>query len=298
MIKTPNLFIVGAPKCGTTSLHYYLNQHQDIFLCEPKEPNYYNTDLHRVNRIKKKDYFSLFEEANSRYVGEATPLYLMSRDAPLKIKKDSPNAKIIIAIRKPSRLMFSAYHQNKFNLIEDASSFEEAIEFEDYRKKTLTKTRTGEPIERLFYSKFVDFTSQINNYINNFGRQNIHVIIFDDLKRNTDAEVRKIFEFLGVNTEVEINFSIQNAAKKNKSEAIAKFFHSPPAWLRKLVRLLVSQNVTHKFYSFVKKYNTDFQKNNKPVINSETEKKLIEKYMTEVIKLEKLLDLDLSHWKS
>ena len=61
MLNNPNLFIVGAPKCGTTSLHYYLNQHPDVYLCEPKEPNYYNTDLVRSNRITKEDYFDYLQ---------------------------------------------------------------------------------------------------------------------------------------------------------------------------------------------------------------------------------------------
>ena len=298
MLKTPNLFIVGAPKCGTTSLHYYLNQHPDIFLCKPKEPNYYNTDLIRTNRIKREDYFALFDNDNAKYIGEATPLYLMSKDAPINIKKDSPNAKIIIAIRKPSDLLFSAYYQNKYNLIEEASSFEEAINGEEKRKKTLVKTKTGEPIDRLIYSRFVNFTTQISRYIETFGKENVHVIIFDDLKRNTEVEVRKVLDFLGIDNKAEIDFSVQNVSKTNKSELIAKHLHSPPSFLRKLVVLVVPTSVTNKIYRYLKKANTDTKQKNKPRISPETEKVLIEKYIPEVENIEKLLDVNLSNWIS
>lgn len=298
MLKTPNLFIVGAPKCGTTSLHFYLNQHPDVFLCEPKEPNYYNTDLIRTNRIKKQDYFELYNDTNAKYIGEATPLYLMSKDAPLNIKKDSPNAKIIIAIRKPSDLLFSAYYQNKYNLIEEASSFEEAINDEENRIKNLKDTKTGEPIDRLIYSRFVHFTVQISRYFETFGRENVHVIIFDELKRNTEIEVRKVLDFLSIDNKAEINFSIQNVHKTNKSQLIAKNLHSPPSFLRKLVRLVVPISLTNKIYRYVKKVNTDTKQKNKPKISPEIEKILIEKYKPEVENIEKLLGIDLSSWKS
>lgn len=299
MIKKPNLFIVGAPKCGTTSLHYYLNQHPDIFLCEPKEPNFYNTDLVRKNRILEKNYFSLFEAAaTEKYVGEATPLYLMSKDAPIKIKKDCSNAKIIIAIRKPSDLLFSAYYQNKYNLIEEASTFEEAIADEENRKRNLKETITGEPVDRLIYSRFVDFYNQINIYIEVFERENVHVVVFDDLKINTEKEVRRIFDFLNISNDIEINFSIQNVSKVVKNKAVAKFIYSPPLKLRKIVRLFLPKNITNKFYRIIKAKNTDTKKENKPKIKKETEKRLITEYMPEVNKLEVLLGKDLSHWKS
>jgi hypothetical protein len=295
-MNQPNLFIVGAPKCGTTSLHFYLNQHPDIFLCEPKEPNYYNTDLIRANRISSEDYFGLFKDAKTKYIGEATPLYLMSKDAPLKIKKACPNAKIILCIRKPVDLLFSAYFQNKYNLIEEASTFEEALEDQENRKKTLKNTKTGEPIDRLIYSRFVDFTAQISLYFEVFGRDNVYVIIFDDLKKKTELEVRKVLRFLNVDEQAEINFLIQNAYKINKSQVAAKLIHSPPSALRKIVRLILPKSITNRIYKTLKQLNTEKKK--KSAIKPETKNTLTKEYLPEVERLEKLLKVDLSHWKS
>ena len=48
-LKKPNLFIIGAPKCGTTFLYYYLRQHPDIFFPSFKEPHFFGSDLNRKN---------------------------------------------------------------------------------------------------------------------------------------------------------------------------------------------------------------------------------------------------------
>lgn len=291
----PNLFIVGAPKCGTTSLHYYLNQHPDIFLCEPKEPNFFNTDIKRSSRISKEEYFSLFEEAKEKYIGEATPLYLMSKEAPINIKKISPDAKIIIAIRRPADLIFSAFHQNKYNLVEEATTLEEALAEEQERAKNLKHTKTGEPVDRLIYSRFVDFSTQIQHYIKAFGQDQVHVIIFDELKLNTKKEVLKVFDFLGVRKDVPINYSIQNAAKAHKNYVVASILKSPPALISKIGRFLFSPETRRKLYLLIKNVNTDDAK--KPKLNPQTDKLLTERYKPEIEKLESLLNRDLSGWK-
>jgi hypothetical protein len=78
--KIPNLFIVGAPKCGTTSLHYWLSQHPEIFMSEPKEPKFFCTDFHRkadnshhkkVNKFKYRDlrdYLDIFKEEKKQSI--------------------------------------------------------------------------------------------------------------------------------------------------------------------------------------------------------------------------------------
>ena len=107
MKNRPNLFIVGAPKSGTTSLSESLKQHPDIFICTPKEPNFFNTDLIRNERINSAEYNNLFlEGASKKYRGESTPLYLMSKVAAKKIKKYSPGAKITIMLTGLKMILF------------------------------------------------------------------------------------------------------------------------------------------------------------------------------------------------
>jgi len=78
----PNLFILGAPKSGTTSLYAYLQKHPDIYFPHVKEPHYFAKDLpSRIsnNIVTESDYLSLFKSAyNYKYIGEASVWYLYS----------------------------------------------------------------------------------------------------------------------------------------------------------------------------------------------------------------------------
>ena len=82
-MKKPNFFIIGAPKCGTTALARYLSEHNDIFMCQPKEPNYFSSDLPmRQPGVESIDeYLNLFSDADDscKAVGEASVWYLYSK---------------------------------------------------------------------------------------------------------------------------------------------------------------------------------------------------------------------------
>ena len=86
----PNLLIVGAAKSGTTSLHNYLNQHSDIFMCSPKEPHFLINKEIGKQRIHKgitgfKDYESLFnEKVHFKYRGESSVMYLSFPEIAIK----------------------------------------------------------------------------------------------------------------------------------------------------------------------------------------------------------------------
>jgi len=99
----PNFFIVGAPKCGTTSMTEYLKQHPDIFIPEEKEPHYFGSDL-EYPRITKTEaqYLRLFSEAqDERRLGEASVWYLFSQRAAQEIYEFNPLSRIIIMLRTP-----------------------------------------------------------------------------------------------------------------------------------------------------------------------------------------------------
>ena len=119
----PDFFIVGGQRCGTTSLHYYLNQHHLIFLPDLKEPHYYSQKsipsyLSKITN--KQDYLSLFNRSNSNFKGDSSTSYLMDKECPELIKKDYPNSKIIICLRNPIERTYSAYlaqfRSNRTNL--------------------------------------------------------------------------------------------------------------------------------------------------------------------------------------
>jgi len=140
-MKKPNLIIVGAAKCGTTSLHNYLNQHPEIFMSYIKEPRHFCSDFFPFGSEKhfkykdEKTYLKLFEKGlDKKIVGESTPLYLYSKKSAKEIHEFNPDAKVIIMLRDPLYFMYSFYFHMRHNLQEEADTFKEALDKESYRK--------------------------------------------------------------------------------------------------------------------------------------------------------------------
>ena len=111
-MKKPNFFLIGGPKCGTTSLQEYLAQNPKIFMCTPKEPCYFDSDLPWPDSPKtEREYMRLFENANDSHmaVGEASTNYLYSAVAVEKILRFNPCAKFIVMVRNPIDMAISLH---------------------------------------------------------------------------------------------------------------------------------------------------------------------------------------------
>lgn len=113
-MRRPNTFIVGAPKCGTTALSTYLSEHREVFLSDPKEPNYFCSDLPERQVVSQmEDYLTLFEGALDGHsvVMEASTWYLVSRVAVANIMEFEPRARLIVMVRNPIDLVHSLHWQ-------------------------------------------------------------------------------------------------------------------------------------------------------------------------------------------
>ena len=99
MPHKPNFFIIGAPKCGTTSLWTWLVSHPNIFLPLEKEPHYFNTDDARRGVLTSLEQFeALFRDVRDEHIAicEASVWYLSSRTAVRNILQYQPNARLIV----------------------------------------------------------------------------------------------------------------------------------------------------------------------------------------------------------
>ena len=102
----PNLFIVGAPKCGTTAWSEYLRTHPDIFFPAVKDHCYFAFDLPKFRLTNTEaDYAKLFAESgDAKVVGEASAMYLFSTAAAKAIRHHDPSAKILIFLRDQDQI--------------------------------------------------------------------------------------------------------------------------------------------------------------------------------------------------
>ena len=201
---SPNFFIVGGSKCGTTNISYYLNLHPKIFFSELNEPYYFcKWDVpEKYNRnsmiTNMKKYLDLFKNVkNEIIVGEASSPYLTCPHAALEIKKAFPNSKILISIRNPIERSHSAYFSYQF-MKPNEQNFMEMI-----------KTHEKLISEKIFYIDSIlesgFYTKNIKRYQEIFGKENVKIIIFEDYIKNTVQNINSIFKFLGINDKIDLN---------------------------------------------------------------------------------------------
>ena len=108
--RRPDVFIVGAPKCGTTAMAEYLESHPEIYMAK-KEMNVFGADLRFGAQFYRRDLQAYLEEFDTRNgeerAGEASVWYLFSRHAAAEIKAFNPDARIIIMLREPAEMLYS-----------------------------------------------------------------------------------------------------------------------------------------------------------------------------------------------
>ncbi len=201
MERWPNLFIVGAPKAGTTSLHEYLKNIPEIFMSSVKEPYYFCKKMvpeyHYTIPIRdKKKYLDLFSKVkDEKYVGESSVWYLSDPDSVNLIHQVSPNARIIICLRDPVDRAFSHYLMNASRRLYKTSSFHEQV-----RKEIDEEIDFSIPNIRFKAGLYFD---DVKKYFDIFGRTNVKIIIFEEFIQNTKKTVQDILRFLGLKEEID-----------------------------------------------------------------------------------------------
>lgn len=292
-MKKPNFFLLGAPKCGTTSMAKWLSEHPDIFMSKPKEPHYYNTD-HRNRKITSyKHYLSFFKEANETHkvVGEASVWYLFSREAVTNIIEDieDDNLKFLVMVRNPIHMAYSLHQEQVYGMNEPIKDFKEAWEAQPQRKEGKKISRLTQNESQLLYGDICKLGEQVKRLYDTVDRSTVKVITLDDLKLNAEKEYRDVLNFLNVDYDGRKDFAPQNERKSRKSDALASLVRVVGSAKRKL-------NI-HKGLGVldrIQTMNTKLQKRDKLDIELENEMKSY--FKDDVLLLSSLLNKDLSHW--
>ena len=295
MARYPNLYLVGAPKCGTTSMAYYLGQHPDIFAPYLKEPIFFGSDLRtRAERITEKNYLQLYDGwKTERYGLDASTAYLASNAAPGEIFDKAPDAKILIMVRNPVDAAYSLYWQNRFDMAEDLPTFEQSLDAEHNRAISGKIPKIGS-LDRKLYSKIFAFTNNIQNYFKIFSPEHVKIIAFDDLRDNPEICLIDLCDFLDVSKKVEFSLGWKNPAKKSISSRGAEFISNPPGILKTILHAILPFKSRLTIRNAIIRANT--REEAYPPMKAETRKELVARFSPEVHRLAALLGRDLSHW--
>jgi hypothetical protein len=269
----PNFLIIGAAKSGTTSLYHYLRQHPDIFMSPIKEPNYYTDEDDLVpNAIRSRAaYEKLFAGANGRAIGEASVRYLNAVAGVDRIYADLDGVRLIVSLRQPADRAYSSYLQRSSSGRE-TRRVEEALQPGSYS----FETSRYYPRLRRFYDRF--------------PREQIKVILFEDLDANPQTVLRELFCFLDVDPGFIADTSVRyNAGVAPRSLFLNRLFYAGIQRFRPLVpqRLLAKGLATRLRRPILQKPEP---------ISPLLRRRLTEQYREDILATGELVGRDLSHW--
>jgi hypothetical protein len=293
----PNLFVPGAAKSGTTSLHELLNLHPDVCMSSLKEPVYWNNpDFHYFNDEKKEWYCNLFQNKMAVIKGESTPSYMLYPSFIENIKANYPfTPKFIFILRNPIDRAYSHYWwMVGLGLEKDV--------FEDAMKKNFNKDFKPYDYYPSYYYHFGLYAKWLTPFYSTFETENIKIITLENLKENQTETLNDCFEFLGLKPLKDIPEIISNKTHKLN---FPKLFHLNKKIIHgkykvpKYAKYLISKNGVEFIRAKLKKI-TFLEKSkdfNYPKISSYQRDWLKHYYLEDFNKLCKLTGLDFFEWQ-
>lgn len=227
-VLKPNLFIVGAPKCGTTAWVEYLSSHPKIFFSEVKEPHHFCTDFNYRWYKSRDEYLKLFENSGSaKVVGEASVWYLYSTAAAQNISEFNPAAKILIFVRDQEDSLPSLHNQILFNGDETITDFELAWRLSGARDETNTGSFCRER-KWLDYKACGHFSEQVERYFDHFPAEQIRVFHFGDWTADPRATYLEILDFMGLEDNDRKDFPVVHEARRRPLRWLTPLVRRPP----------------------------------------------------------------------
>jgi len=252
-LRLPNLFIVGAPKCGTTAWAEYLGSHPDIFFPRYKDQCFFALDLPNF-RLTRTDanYAELFKESgDARVIGEASAMYLFSTAAAAAIRDHDPTSKILIFLREQEDYLPSLHNQFLREFAEEIEDFETAWRLSGRRAPDTIPTTCLEP-RTLDYAAMGRFREQVERYFSAFPADQIRVIRFADWTADPRKTYLEILEFLGLEDDGRTAFPPVNSGQTYRSRALARLIMRPTTLVRRLARLMRALPFGQRLYRAVR----------------------------------------------
>jgi hypothetical protein len=304
--KSPDFFIVGGPKCGTTALNQYLASHKDIFIAK-KEMNFFGSDLRfgpQFYRRDRKAYLAEFEgSVEQTCVGETSVWYLYSQQAAAEIKAFNPEARIIVMLREPAAMLYSLYHQFRCDGNEHLGTFEDALAAEDDRRAGRRIARQSYFRQGLVYRSITRYTEQVKRYFDTFGRERVRVIIYDDFAADTPGVYHKTLEFLGAcpsGIDPKIEFGVVNGNQTVKSSVLRTILQDP---MVRGTAISLRSRLPKPIFALVQKAglklcSLNVRPEKRMEFSTELQHSLQREFAPEVERLSDLLGRDLTHWSN
>ncbi len=209
--KLPNLYVPGAGKSGTSTLHELLNSHPEICMSTEKEPHFWTwPNFETFSQKEFEAYAALFGEKNCKYLGESSTGYMCFPNFIERIQKYATKVpKFIFILRNPIDRLYSHYWWLKGIGSEDLN-LKDAV-FKDLDIEPSEAYRLEEANFKNYY-QFGLYGKWIQRFYESFGKENIHIVSTENLRDNKIETLNGCFAFLGLD-----NISHVPDIKSNKT---------------------------------------------------------------------------------
>ncbi len=229
--KKLDFMIIGAQKCGTTALAHFLDQHPEIGMARPKEAHAFDHEGHAgawTDALLDEYYGGFFAHLeNENVLGEATPVYLYLRSLPPQLQAWNPELKLIVILRDPVQRAWSHYRMAVANRLENLP-FWLALLVEPLRLWLgASPLAAHSALRENSYRARGLYARQLHRYLSCFRREQLLVISSDELERDHDRALSRVFQFLGVSAHQAIEPERLNVGNGE----------APPQWVAALLRL-------------------------------------------------------------
>ena len=299
----PNVFVIGAPKCGTTSLFHWLSGHPEICASDPKETYFFadreldHLDIrpnHRQNGLP--DYLSLFEPVNelTRVKMEGSTHYLYSDPALDFVSEISPHPRVIVQLRNPAIRIWS-----HFNYIKQKATRPIEISFPDYVDAMLSAPEKSfgnfshQPWAQYLLQNQLSYSNYIHHlgrWLDRFQRDHIKILILEDLSQQKRRAVQNVAKWIEVDSKYfdDHVFKTVNAARSRVSNKLRRRIGKYARYFPQPVTDTVKTIVDKSLKSFAPKKST---------ADNDAIAKLEDYFATPNQSLQREFGLDLSSWR-
>jgi Sulfotransferase domain len=292
MKQAPNFFIIGAPKCGTTSLATWLSEHPNIYFSPIKEPHFFNSDQNYNNVRSRKEYERLFNKvsAEHRAVGEGSVFYLYSKVAVSRIEKELPSSRYIVMFRNPIEMAYAMHEQQVFAGNEHITDFRRAWSLSDERLQGREVSQVCREPKLLAYKQLCALGAQLERLYAAVPRERVLVLFLDDFKKDSRPEYLRVLDFLDVPRDERTDFPVYNPAKERRWPGV----RSAVQQANQLRRKLGLPRLGLGLIGAVEKANTKARAREK--MPEDLKQELARYFLKDVQVLETLAHRDLSTW--
>ena len=305
--------IVGAPRCGTTSLARYLSEHPGIALSKVKEPHFFSRRDMRywptddVLRFIQTDYIEHFFPHGSAgdilLDGSVSYLYAPERLEPaLRLW---PGAKFVIAVRNPLDMLPSLHQRLICIGDEDVQDFERAWALIGERRSGRHIPRSCVDPRLLDYGEIGRLGKYLRRFFEIVGRERCFVSVFDDLISDPARQYASIVEFLGLPPDARSAFPSFRTTSGVRSAALQRLLKRPPRAARSLLASAADLHregrQLHGRPSFLMRVRKRLLKWNRTVapptlLSIALREEMCATFAADIEMLSNLLDRDFSHW--